>query len=105
MRELTETARRNGFSRKGPGDEEACAPGFIVVPYHPESSPEVSWMCFVFALPREGAEPGMPGSAFGGPCRLDVAVRDFYSLAKVRRKTRDLFISDLTWKAASPTRR
>ncbi|MGW2167126.1 hypothetical protein ACWCPE_24805 [Streptomyces nondiastaticus] len=101
MRELTEAARRKGFSRKGPGNDESCAPGFIVVPYHPESSPEACWMCFVFALPPEGADPGIPGRALGGPYRLDIAVRDFYSLAKAGRKTRDLFLARLVWKAAS----
>ncbi|MEV4926239.1 hypothetical protein [Streptomyces roseoverticillatus] len=101
MRELTKVAHRKGFSRKGHGTEESPAPGFIVVPYHPEASPEASWMCFVFALPARDAGPGITDSALGGPYRLDIAVRDFYSLAKVRRKTRDFFLSLLVWKAAS----
>ncbi|MGK5547106.1 hypothetical protein ACSNOH_20590 [Streptomyces sp. URMC 127] len=104
MRELIETAHQKGFSGKGAGTEESRGPGFVVMPYHPETSPEASWKCFAFALPPKDAEPGIPESGLGGPYRLDLAAPDFYALPKVRRKTRDFFLARLVWAAAARRR-
>ncbi|MBC2873881.1 MULTISPECIES: hypothetical protein [Streptomyces] len=90
MRELTDTARREGFSRKARGLEEVEADGFLVTPYHPEPSPQPSWMCYVFALPAQ--EPADWKRTLRGPFRLDIRMREFSALPKAKRRTVQAFL-------------
>ncbi|MGK5642037.1 hypothetical protein ACSNOK_27525 [Streptomyces sp. URMC 126] len=105
-RELIDTARREGFSRKAKGLEEVDADGFLVTPYHPEPSPQPSWMCHLFAL--VATESAGPGRALRGPFRLDIRVRDFHALPRAKRRTvREFlpFLAHRAWAAAASAER
>ncbi|MEU1668838.1 hypothetical protein ABZ547_35710 [Streptomyces sparsogenes] len=98
MRELVETARTSGFSRKGAGLDLEAGESFVVVPYLRESSPVRSWMCLIAAFPHTFELPygERPRCEFA---RLDIAEADFASLPDVKAKVRDQLVHWMAWEA------
>ncbi|MBZ4322365.1 hypothetical protein [Streptomyces huiliensis] len=102
VRELVETAEREGFSRTAKGVEEVDADGFLVSPYHPEPSPQPSWMCYLFAL--TAPDPAGWRRTLRGPFRIDIRMREFYALPKARRRTVEDFLPFLAAEAQAAAR-
>ncbi|MEU7246015.1 hypothetical protein [Streptomyces sparsogenes] len=98
MRELVETARTSGFSRKGVGLDLDAGETFVVVPYLPEPTPIKSWICLIAAFPHAMDLPvgERPRCDFA---RLDIAEADFDSLSPAGAKVRDQLLHWLAWEA------
>ncbi|MEU9795627.1 hypothetical protein AB0E27_34495 [Streptomyces sparsogenes] len=98
MRELVETARTSGFSRKGVGLDLEGGETFVVVPYLPEPTPVKSWICLIAAFPHAMDLPvaERPRCDFA---RLDISEADFDSLSPAKAKVRDQLLHWLAWEA------
>lgn len=94
---LVEVATRLGFSRKAKDLEPREGVVYGLLAYHPENSPEPSWMCLVVAIEGEIAQEKIkPIIMFG---RLDVRLSDFSALRRARRAERDQLLHWFAWKA------
>ncbi|MGY0061332.1 hypothetical protein ACWY4P_33140 [Streptomyces sp. LZ34] len=98
MRELVETARTSGFSRKGDSLDLEAGESFVVIPYLLESSPVKSWMCLIAAFPHPMELPygERPRCEFA---RLDITKADFASLPAAKAKVRDQLLHWMAWEA------
>ncbi|GAA2860027.1 hypothetical protein Acy02nite_56170 [Actinoplanes cyaneus] len=97
LRELISTAEQRGFSRTAKDLHPRGGETFALLPYLYEGSPEASWMCLVVHVDDWSPPPGSrPQVAFG---RLDIALVDFNSLRRARRRQRDQLLHWTAWLA------
>ncbi|GIE96447.1 hypothetical protein Ari01nite_39120 [Paractinoplanes rishiriensis] len=96
---LISTAKRRGFSRTAKGLHPQGGETFAVLPYLYEGSPEASWICLILHVNGWTEPPdSRPEVTFG---RLDIALADFGSLRRARRRQRDQLLHWTTWLAFS----
>lgn len=101
LTKLINTAEQRGFSRTAKDLHPQGGETFALLPYLYEGSPEASWMCLVVQVNGWNAPPGSrPEVAFG---RLDIALADFNSLRRARRRQRDQLLHWTAWLAFSPS--
>jgi hypothetical protein len=98
LTKLISTAEQRGFSRTAKDLRPRGGETIALLPYLYEGSPEASWMCLVVHVNDWNPPPGSrPEVAFG---RLDVALADFNSLRRARRRQRDQLLHWAAWRAS-----
>lgn len=96
---LIANAERTGFSRTAKGITPDESRHYIVMPYLLESNPAPVWICMVIGVPAalviDVAE--RPHLSFA---RLDISLRDFRKLRRLRRWESDQLLHWLSWEAS-----
>lgn len=97
---LARTAEKRGFSRRATHIRPRGDDTISLLPYLYEGSPEASWTCLVIHVgdwrPPAGSRPEVTFD------RLDIALVDFRSLRRARRRQRDQLLHWTAWLAARP---
>lgn len=99
LAELITYARQAGFSRTARGISPVASEEYVLVPYLFEGTPAPAWICLVIGVPA-----GLPSELIGRPAlsfaRLDISLRDFKRLRRLRRRESDQLFHWVVWMAS-----